>query len=126
MTKRIALVFAGFFLLACLFTNLSCAKDTDCIATIRCVRDSSQAPVNNAAVMLYAVVKTQTSTVTYTADLKANGNTDASGEVKFTFKLPAIYDIRATVTEASRTYTGVSIIKLEEGKNVEKTVVMKR
>lgn len=126
MTKRIVLVIAGLFTFACLFVNLSCAKDTDCRATIRCLKDSSQAPVSNAAVMLYAVVKTQTSTVTYTADLKANGTTDASGEVKFTFKLPAIYDIRATYTEASRTYTGASIIKLEEGKNVEKTVIMKR
>lgn len=126
MTKRIALAAVGILVFACLLTNTSCTKDTDCKATIRCVKDSTQAPVNNAAVVLYAVVKTTTSTVTYTADLKASGNTDANGEVKFTFKLPAIYDIRATYTEASRTYTGASIIKLEEGKDVEKTVVMKR
>lgn len=126
MTKAIVMVTAGFFLIACLFTNTSCSKDTECKATIRCVKDSSNAPVNNAAVLLYAVVKTTTSTVTYTADLKANGNTDGNGEVKFTFKLPAIYDIRATYTEASKTYTGVGIIKLEEGKNVDKTVVLKR
>jgi hypothetical protein len=90
------------------------------------VLDSSNTPLNNAAVMLYAVVKTPTSSITYTADLKANGNTDANGEVKFTFKLPAIYDIQATYTSASRTYTGAGIIKLEEGKNVDKTVSLRR
>lgn len=126
MTKPIVLVIAGFFLSAFLFTNISCTKDTECKATIKCVMDSTLVPLNNAAVLLYAVVKTPTSTVTYTADLKANGNTDANGEVKFTFKLPAIYDIRATYTSASRSYTGVSIIKLEEGKNVDKTVILKR
>lgn len=82
------------------------------------------APINNAAVLLFAVVKTPTSSVTYTADVKANGNTDGNGEVKFTFKLPAIYDIRATVT-AVKTYSGSGIIKLEEGKTVDKTVILR-
>jgi len=126
MTKPIVLVIAGFFLSAFLFTNLSCTKNTECKATIKCVMDSSNVPLNNAAVLLYAVVKTPTSSVTYTADLKANGTTDANGEVKFTFKLPAIYDIKATYTSASKTYTGAGIIKLEEGKTVDKTVTLRK
>jgi len=76
-------------------------------------------------VILFASVKTPSSPITYTADLKANGNTDASGEVKFTFKLPAIYDVRAFFTTATKTYSGAAIIKLEEGKTVEKQVQLK-
>lgn len=123
MTKQIVLVIAGFFLSMFLFTTISCNKNTECKATIRCL-DSTGAPVNNAAILLYAVVKTPSSSVSYTADLKANGNTDASGEVKFTFKLPAIYNILATYT-AAKTYTGEGIIKLEEGKSVEKVVTIR-
>jgi hypothetical protein len=62
---------------------------------------------------------------TFTADVKASGTTDAGGQVNFTFKLPAIYDIKATVTSGTRTITGTSIIKLEEGKTVSKTVTLK-
>lgn len=127
MTKPILLVITGFFLAFFLFTNTSCNKNTECKATIKCV-DSVSNPLNNAAVVLFATVKTPTSQVTYTADLKANGNTDANGEVKFTFKLPAIYDIRASysVPGSSKTYTGAAIIKLEEGKTVDKSVILKQ
>lgn len=95
------------------------------MATINCV-DSVGVPVNNAAVLLYATIKTS-SGGTVTADLKANATTDAGGQVKFTFKLPAIYDIRATVvtTAPTKTLVGTGIIKLEEGKGSEKTVTMR-
>ncbi len=126
MTKPILLVITGFFLSFFLFTNTSCNKNTECKATIKCV-DSVSNPLSNVAVILYATVKTPTSQVTYTADLKANGNTDGSGEVKFTFKLPAIYDIRASYSYPglSKTTYGAAIIKLEEGKTVDKVVVLK-
>ena len=124
MTKPIVLVIAGFFLSTFLFTNISCNKNTECKANIKCV-DSVSNPISNAAVILFATVKTPTSPATYTADLKASGNTDNNGEVKFTFKLPAIYDIRASYTKAAKTYTGAAIIKLEEGKTVDKEVMLK-
>lgn len=123
MTKPIVLVIAGFFISFFIFTSTSCNKNTECKATIKCV-DSVGTPLNNAAVLLYAVVKTPTSSVTYTADVKANGTTDGSGEVKFTFKLPAIYDIMATY-KAAKTYTGSGIVKLEEGKSVDKVVILR-
>ena len=122
MTKPIVLVITGFFISFLLFTTSSCNKDTQCKATIKCV-DSLGRALNNAAVLLYATVKTPTSSVTYTADLKANGNTDASGEVHFTFKLPAIYDVSASYS-AARTFTGLGIIKLEEGKDIETVVTL--
>ena len=122
MTKPIVLVIAGFFISFFIFTTSSCNKDTDCKATIKCV-DSLGHPLNGASVLLYATVKTPTSSVTYTADLKANGNTDATGQVNFTFKLPAIYDVYATYS-AARTFTGLGIIKLEVGQSVETTVTL--
>lgn len=121
--KQIAIILAGFLISTFALTNISCQKNTDCVATINCV-DSVGVPVNNAAVLLYATIKTS-SGGTVTADLKANAVTDAGGTVKFTFKLPAIYDIRATMATPSKTIVGTGIIKLEEGKGSEKTVTLK-
>lgn len=124
--KQIAIILAGFLISTFALTNTSCTKNTDCVATINCV-DSVGVPVNNAAVLLYATIKTATGG-TVTADLKANAVTDAGGSVKFTFKLPAIYDIRATcvlTAPTTKTIVGTGIIKLEEGKGAEKTVTLK-
>jgi len=123
--KPIAIIFAGFLISSLALTNASCTKNTDCVATVNCV-DSVGVPVNNAAVLLYATIKTA-SGGTVTADLKANATTDAGGQVKFTFKLPAIYDIRATavLTSPTKTIVGTGIIKLEEGKGAQKTVTLK-
>ncbi|MBL7910785.1 MAG: hypothetical protein JNJ41_07010 [Bacteroidia bacterium] len=124
--KPIAIILAGFLISTFLLTTTSCVKNTDCKATVNCV-DSLGVPVNNANVLLYATIKTS-SGGTVTADLKANATTDAGGQVKFTFKLPAIYDIRATVilpSPSTRTLVGTGIIKLEEGKGAEKTVTLK-
>ncbi|MCW3076721.1 MAG: hypothetical protein JWO32_1330 [Bacteroidetes bacterium] len=121
--KPLFIIVTGFLFACLLLTGTSCQKNTDCKATVTCV-DSTGVPVNNANVLLYATIKTaQGGTVT--ADLKANGTTDAGGQVKFTFKLPAIYDIRATTVIATRTLTGTGIIKLEEGKGSDKTVTLK-
>lgn len=118
------LVIIGAFLLSCMFfTTTSCKKNTDCIATVYCV-DSAGRTVDGVNVQLYANVKTTTGG-TVVADLKANGDTDGDGKVKFTFKLPAIYDIKATKKIGSRTYTGTGIIKLEEGMESEKTVTLR-
>lgn len=111
---------------------ISCEKNTDCKATIQCA-DASGAAVPNAAVKLFANVKIANGGGTVVADLKANGVTDGGGNVSFLFKLPAIYDIVATMTAintassgpATTTLIGNAIIKLEEGKTVEKIVTLK-
>ena len=123
--KPITLICACFVMAFLVFSNTSCEKNTDCKASIKCI-DSLGLPVNNAAVLLYATIKTP-SGGTVTADVKANATTDAGGEVKFTFKLPAIYDIKATVITSAPTKTliGTGIIKLEEGKGAEKTITIK-
>lgn len=125
--KHFALLLSGFFISGLLFVNTSCQKDTDCKARVIC-NDSTGTAISNANVFLYAVVKDPTDPkgqATFTADVKATGNSDASGQVSFVFKLPAIYDIRATITAGTRTLVGTGIIKLEEGKTVEKTVTLK-
>src|SRR4051812_18941784 len=122
--RPFALLVAGTLLAGISFTSASCEKDTECKAVVTCV-DSVGTPVNNADVLLYAQVKSPDGKTTYTADVKAQGTTGGDGTVNFTFKLPAIYDIKATAMVATRTITGIGIIKLEEGKTSEKTVTMK-
>lgn len=101
----------------------SCKKNTDCTANIVC-NDSTGVGMSGATVYLFANVKTpQNGTIT--ADLRATGVTDGSGRVSFTFKLPAIYDVKAMKTTPTASLQGVSIIKLEEGKAVEKVVVVR-
>ena len=99
--------------------STSCQKNTDCKLTITTV-DSSGNYLAGASVKLYANVKTS-SGATVEADLKAEGISDGGGSSVYTFKLPAILDIKATLGNKS----GVGIIKLEEGKTVEKTVTVK-
>jgi hypothetical protein len=124
--KQIVIIFAGFLIASFALTSTSCQKNTDCKASVKVV-DSLGLPVNNAAVLLFATIKTA-SGGTVIADVKANAVTDGGGEVKFTFKLPAIYDIRATLittTVPTKTLVGTGIIKLEEGKGTDKTVTLK-
>ncbi|MGZ3899346.1 MAG: hypothetical protein ACXVNQ_03305 [Bacteroidia bacterium] len=120
--KPLVIIVAGFILSCFFLTSTSCQKNTDCKATVTCV--DSSGPVTNANVLLYATIKTSQGG-TVTADLKANGTTDEGGTVRFTFKLPAIYDIRATKVVGTTTLIGTGIIKLEEGKNTDKTVTLK-
>ena len=99
--------------------NSSCQKKTDCKLTIT-TKDALGNVIPGATVKLYANVKTSTGS-TVEADLKAEGVSDGSGQTTYTFKLPAILDIKAVKGSLS----GVGIIKLEEGKAVEKEVTLK-
>lgn len=101
----------------------SCKKNTDCVANIIC-NDSTGVGMSGATVFLFANVKTPNSG-TITADIRATGITDESGKVSFTFKLPGIFDVKALKTVGSASMQGISIIKLEEGKAVDKTVVVR-
>ncbi len=113
----VAILAVGFLFIT------SCKKNTDCVANIVC-NDSTGVGMSGATVYLYANVKTPVGG-TITADIRATGVTDGGGRVSFTFKLPAIYDVKALRTVGSASMVGISIIKLEEGKAVEKTVVVR-
>ena len=121
--KHLLFIISGFFLATFAFTNVGCDKNTDCKATI-VVLDSTGTIVSNANVKLFANVKNSAG-ATFVADVKADGVTDDAGAVKFTFKLPAIFDIKSTKVVGTRTLTGTGIIKLEEGKGTEKEVTIR-
>lgn len=104
--------------------STSCEKKTDCKVTIKTI-DSAGFGVSNVKVKLYANVKNSTG-ATVEADLKAEGTSDGSGQTTFTFKLPAILDIKAIGMAGADSLQGVGLVKLEEGKSVEKSVTMKK
>lgn len=101
-------------LLLSTFAFTACNKDKSCKANITC-KDQNGAPVKGAEVLLYANIKPNVD-----GDIKAHGVTDDNGKVSFVFKLPAIFDVKATV--ATKTVQG--IIKLEEGKTSEETLTV--
>lgn len=104
--------------------STSCEKKTDCKVTIKTI-DSTGFAVPNAKVKLYANVKNSTG-ATVEADLKAEGTSDASGQTTFTFKLPAILDVKAVGMFGLDSVKGIGIVKLEIGKSVEKSITLKR
>lgn len=124
--KSFVLTIAGLFILSVSIFTLSCKKETDCKAVIKCV-DVNGFAVSGAHVYLYAPVKTYTGTsvTTQTADVTASGTTDGTGTVSFLFKLPATFDIDATATLDSTAISNKGgVIKLEAGKTVDKTVTL--
>lgn len=125
--KSFLFLFSFLLLIGLTITGTSCQKETDCMANITCV-DSAGIAVSNASVNLFAQVKDPNDpkgVATNTADVKASGTTDEGGKVSFVFKLPAVFDVRATVISGAKTFSGTSIIKLETGTAVEKTVTLR-
>ncbi len=115
-------LFAAYLVISVFIIGLttSCEKKTDCKLTITTV-DAAGLSLSNVKIKLYANVKTSSGS-TVEADLKAEGVSDGGGKSTYSFKLPAILDIKAI---GSGSLTGAGIIKLEEGKSVEKTIVVK-
>lgn len=99
--------------------NSSCQKKTDCKLIVT-THDSAGNAIGGATVKLFANVKTASGS-TVEADLKAEGVSDGGGTSTYTFKLPAILDVKVV----SGTKTGIGIVKLEEGKTVEKIITIK-
>jgi hypothetical protein len=112
----IAALASGIIILS---VGSSCQKKTDC-KLIVITHDSVGNVLPAATVKLFVNVKTSTGAVVR-ADLKAEGVSDGSGSSTYTFKLPAILDVNAI----SVARTGVGVVKLEEGKTVEKIIVLK-
>lgn len=111
---KISFKILGAALLVSAFAFTGCNKNKDCKANVKC-QDQNGAPVKGAEVLLYAEVKNNVY-----GDVKARGITDDNGKVSFIFKLPAIFDVKATVN--SKTANG--LIKLEEGKTAEETIIV--
>lgn len=99
--------------------NSSCQKKTDCKLIIT-THDVVGNAIGGATVKLYANVKTASGS-TVEADLKAEGQSDGGGSSSYTFKLPAILDVKVV----SGSLSGIGIVKLEEGKTVTKDIILK-
>ncbi|MGZ3899345.1 MAG: hypothetical protein ACXVNQ_03300 [Bacteroidia bacterium] len=112
------LYFLAIALVCVSLFNISCQKPTDCKATVHCV-DTTCSPLRNSNVLLSAKISGRA------ADVKAEGTTDENGAVTFTFKLPAIFDIKASGSANAKPVSGSGLIRLEEGQGSEKTVVLK-
>lgn len=106
----------------------SCKGPQPCKATITVYDSAGIHPQANAAVHLFAQINYNG--MVYQGDLKANGTTDASGQVSFTIKNPCILDIRATVAKCDSTplhphyCLGTGIIVFEAGKTNTKSVMI--
>ena len=98
-----------------LLTN--CRKDTDCIAviTVRKYIDTNIV-VPNARVVLHQ------------ANVTEQGVTDMNGQFKYTFKLPAILKVNATLskkdTATADSLTGSAVIQLVVGGTASKSVLV--
>jgi len=98
-------------------TLTSCKKQsTSCTADITVI-DSASGPVSGATVKLYAPH----------GQVGATGTTNSSGNVSFTFSLPAIFNISATdVVRPNDTLKGSGIIQLQVGQTASTTVTVLR
>lgn len=119
MRTKLIVSVIGIMTVLFLTTN-SCVKHTDVKATIICV-DTTGREISGANVKLFATVKNNNQTK-FIADVKAEGISDNEGKISFVFKLPAIFDIKAT----KNGLIGTAIIKVDEpGKEAEKTVILR-
>lgn len=117
-------LFATILFIGIAVTQSSCAKDTDCTVdifvvdttTTTCSMSNAQIPVAGASVKLYANIPNAT--------VQATGTTDNSGHVHFTFKLPAIFDIKVSATVCSLPMAGTGLIQLNVGGNASATVLI--
>ena len=129
-------------LLTALLVGNSCGRQKPCKADIMVMDSAGVNPQAGVLVQLYATITT-TGGGTTTADLKAEATTDANGKAYFTFKLPAIMDIKATKpactpvvgvwsTGTPSVFTpgsyciGKGIIKFEAGTTNSKTVYLRQ
>lgn len=118
--KSVLIVLAAVFSMA----NFSCKeKDLTCTAIIKVVR-SIGGPAPSAKVTLTSEYGQLSETHDLDPALVEPNNTkitDANGEVSFTFKYPAILDIKVTHISYG---TAEDLVKLEEGETVTKTVTL--
>jgi hypothetical protein len=106
-----------FLFLAFAFAfSSSCKRNKDSDVVITVVDGTSGAPVAGATVHLY--IPPNTSGNLQQQD--QTGVTDGAGTVSFTFKLPAI--LQADVTPPAPYAPASALVKLEEGKQVSKTI----
>lgn len=122
LTKKSALILA---LASLTLSNFSCKEeDLTCTAVIKVVR-SIGGPAPSAKVEITSKYGKENGVLDTTNQmLRPPDNTkitDANGEVTYTFKFPAILDVKVTHISYG---SAEDLIKLEEGKTVSKTITL--
>ena len=117
MTKKYSHILLSSF--ACivgfvLIFSSSCKRNKECDAVINVVDDSTGNPIAGAIVHMYPPPTSANLNIQ-----DQTNATDGSGTATFHFKLPAI--LQADVTNIGKG-PGGALVKLEEGKQVSKTI----
>ena len=110
--KFLLVIFAFAFVF-----SFSCKRNKDCDVVLNIIDGVTSAPVANCTVHMYPPPTSSNLSIQ-----DQTGVTDASGSVTFTFKLPAILQADCTPPTTSTLNSGGALVKLEEGKQVIKTI----
>ena len=112
----------GVFALVMIIPLTSCQKEKETSGII-IVKDSNGAVVPNAEVTLFPNQTISSGGIYPDPSLtKGPKETDANGQVQFTYELEAILNIEVIKEEGNSILTGVNIIRLLKGKTVTKVV----
>jgi|SRR6185437_11773129 len=96
-------------------SNVSCNKDTDCLATVT-VLDTNNNPVDSAKIVVTSPNGGVINTVAYS---------NSSGVAPFNFKLPAVLNVQAIVVDTVPYWhlvQGKGVLILEAGKTIYVTI----
>ena len=121
LNKIFKLGLIGVFALVMVVTVTSCQKEKETIGII-IVKDSDGDLVSNAEVTLSPEQAISSGGEYPESDLTKTNETDANGEVQFTYELEAILNVEVTKESGNSTYTGANIIRLLKGKTITKVV----
>jgi hypothetical protein len=112
------LVFAGTIIF-----SASCKKNKDSDVIITVMDGTQNVPVASATVHIYPPPsQPPPSGSSNLSGQDQTSITDAAGTVSFTFKLPAILQADVTPPPLSGLSPASALVKLEEGKQVSKTI----
>ena len=111
----------GVFALVMIVAFTSCQKEKETIGII-IVKDSNGQVVSSASVTLFPEPAISPQGNLPDPSLTKTNNTDANGQVQFTYELEAILNIEVVKHEGNDTLQGINIIRLLKGKSVTKVV----
>src|ERR1051326_4501699 len=111
------LLYLPVFILATVAIFSSCHRNKSCDVVINVIDGNTSAPIPNCTVHMYPPPASANLSIQ-----DQTGATDASGSVSFTFKLPAILQADVTPPATATVTAGGALVKLEEGKQVSKTI----
>lgn len=132
MKKKIYFILVLAVAMVLSFSLTQCKKDYTCGITVRCnfteTGIDTGGVVPNATLTIYPRAVAAGRTVHSSIENNKTVTTDETGTYTHRYPYEALLDISATYTDTTthRNYRGTVQVKLVEGENVEKTVLMMR